>query len=660
VNRLGGETSPYLLQHAENPVDWYPWTGEALAAARESDRPILLSVGYSACHWCHVMAHESFEDPQTAELMNRLFVNIKVDREERPDIDAVYMNAVVHLTGQGGWPMTVFLTPRGEPFFGGTYYPPEPRHGMPSFPMVLEAVAEAYRDRRDEVDGSAERLTAALDAASRMAGADGPLSEQTLTDAVAGMRRVYDPEWGGFGRAPKFPPASAIEFLLRAHRRGVGGALEMATGTLDAMAAGGMYDVLAGGFARYSVDGQWLVPHFEKMLYDNALLASAYLHGHAVTGDPGYRWVAEATLDFLLTDMLLPEGGFASALDADTLGEEGLTYVWTPDELVDVLGPDDAEAAAAYFGVSERGTFEAGASVLRPVGEPPENIESISARLLEARRARPQPGRDDKAIAAWNGLALAALAESGWRFGRADHLEAAERCADFLLGAMSPGGVLHRSYREGDVRAPAFLDDVAAVANGLIELHTATGDPRWLEQAIRLAEDAAERFHDDEAGGFLYADPAGERLVARFKDLDDNPTPSGQSLLATVLLRLSRITGSGEEGALEVFRMAMPHVDRAHHAFGQLLCALDLYLSPPVEVAVIGAPDDPATRALADAARGGFHPTAVYAFGDGSSARGIALLEGKGLVSGQPAVYVCERFACQAPVTDPALLEVPA
>ena len=266
MNRLGGETSPYLLQHAENPVDWYPWTGEALAAAQESDRPILLSVGYSACHWCHVMAHESFEDPQTAELMNRLFVNIKVDREERPDIDAVYMNAVVHLTGQGGWPMTVFLTPRGEPFFGGTYYPPEPRHGMPSFPMVLEAVAEAYRDRRAEVDGSAERLTAALDAASRMAGADGPLSEQTLTDAVAGMRRVYDPEWGGFGRAPKFPPASAIEFLLRAHRRGIGGALEMATGTLDAMAAGGMYDVLAGGFARYSVDGQWLVPHFEKML----------------------------------------------------------------------------------------------------------------------------------------------------------------------------------------------------------------------------------------------------------------------------------------------------------------------------------------------------------------------------------------------------------
>ena len=641
-------------------MDWYPWTDEALAAASESDRPILLSVGYSACHWCHVMAHESFEDPQTAALMNRLFVNIKVDREERPDIDAVYMNAVVHLTGQGGWPMTVFLTPRGEPFFGGTYYPPEPRHGMPAFSQVLEAVAEAYRDRRAEVDGSAVRLTAALDAASRMAGADGPLAEDTLTAAVAGMRRVYDPEWGGFGRAPKFPPASAIEFLLRAHRRGIGGALEMATGTLDGMAAGGMYDVLAGGFARYSVDAQWLVPHFEKMLYDNALLASAYLHGHAVTGDPGYRWVAEGTLDFLLTDMLLPERGFASALDADTLGEEGLTYVWTPEELTRVLGPDDGSAAAAYFGVSERGTFEAGASVLRPVGEPPENIESIGARLLEARRARPQPGRDDKAIAAWNGLALAALAESGWRLGRADHLAAAERCAEFLLGEMSPGGVLHRSYRDGNVRAPAFLDDVAAVANGLIELHTATGEPRWLEHAIRLAEDAARRFHDDEAGGFLYADPAGERLVARFEDLDDNPTPSGQSLLATVLLRLSRITGRGEAGALEVFRMAMPHVERAYHAFGQLLCAVDLYLSPPVEVAVIGPPSDPATRALADAARAGFHPTAVYAFGDGSSAGGIALLEGKGLVGGQPAVYVCERFACQAPVTDPALLEVPA
>ena len=418
-------------------MDWYPWTDEALAAARESDRPILLSVGYSACHWCHVMAHESFEDPQTAALMNRLFINIKVDREERPDIDAVYMNAVVHLTGQGGWPMTVFLTPRGEPFFGGTYYPPEPRHGMPAFSQVLEAVAEAYRDRRAEVDGSAVRLTAALDAASRMAGADGELGEETLTAAVAGMRRVYDPEWGGFGRA-QVPARQRDRVPAAGASPGHRGALEMATGTLDGMAAGGMYDVLAGGFARYSVDGQWLVPHFEKMLYDNALLASAYLHGHAVTGDPGYRWVAEATLDFLLTDMLLPGGGFASALDADTLGEEGLTYVWTPEELTRVLGPEDGAAAAAYFGVSERGTFEAGASVLRPVGEPPQNIESISARLLEARRARPQPGRDDKAIAAWNGLALAALAESGWRLGRADHLAAAERCAEFLLGEMSP------------------------------------------------------------------------------------------------------------------------------------------------------------------------------------------------------------------------------
>jgi uncharacterized protein YyaL (SSP411 family) len=660
VNKLAGETSPYLLQHAENPVEWHPWGDEALELARGTDRPILLSIGYSACHWCHVMAHESFEDPETAALMNRLFVNIKVDREERPDIDAVYMNAVVSLTGQGGWPMTVFLTPSGEPFYGGTYYPPVPRHGMPSFSQVLEAVAAAYRDRRAEVDDSAGRLTAALDAASRVRGADAPFSEDTFAAGVEGMRRVYDPVWGGFGRAPKFPPASAIEFLLRAHRRGIEGALEMATGTLDGMAAGGMYDILAGGFARYSVDERWLVPHFEKMLYDNALLASAYLHGFAVTGQPGYRRVAEATLDHLLTDMLLPGGGFASALDADTLGEEGLTYVWTPGELASVLGPEDGAAAAAYYGVGEPGTFEGGTSVLRPQGERPVNLESIDARLLEARRARPQPGRDDKAIAAWNGLALAALAESGWRLDRADHLVAAERCADVLLNDMSPGGVLHRSYRDGDVRAPAFLDDVAAVANGLIELHTATGDPAWLDHAIRLAEDAAERFHDDDAGGFLYADPAGERLVARHKDLDDNPTPSGQSLLATVLLRLSRVTGRGEERAVEVFRLAMPHVERAYHGFGQLLCALDLYLSPPVEVAVIGVADDPAAAELADAARAGFHPTAVYAFGDGLSARGLALLEGKGLVGGRPAVYVCERFACQAPVTDPAQVRIPA
>ena len=497
------------------------------------------------------------------------------------------------------------------------------------------------------MDGSAERLTAALDAASRMAGADGPLSEQTLTDAVAGMRRVYDPEWGGFGRAPKFPPASAIEFLLRAHRRGVGGALEMATGTLDAMAAGGMYDVLAGGFARYSVDGQWLVPHFEKMLYDNALLASAYLHGHAVTGDPGYRWVAEATLDFLLTDMLLPEGGFASALDADTLGEEGLTYVWTPDELVDVLGPDDAEAAAAYFGVSERGTFEGVASVLRPVGEPPENIESISARLLEARRARPQPGRDDKAIAAWNGLALAALAEAGRRLASNTVLLAAERLGNFLLTELSgPDGRLFRTWRNGRASIPGYLEDYADVAHGLYELHVATGDLRWLEESNRLARLAIELFADEERGGFFMAAHDAEQLVARTKGLDDNPVPSGNSMLAFVLLRLARLYGDDEleHRAAGVLRLLHANLSRIPTAFGWALCALDLYLSPPRELAIVGRPEDEIARtALAP-----FEPNAVIAFGPSED---VPLLAGKTRVDGKPTLYVCERFACRAPVT---------
>jgi uncharacterized protein YyaL (SSP411 family) len=454
VNRLADETSPYLLQHADNPVEWYPWGDEALTRARDENRPILLSIGYSACHWCHVMAHESFEDPATAAIMNRLFVNVKVDREERPDLDAVYMNAVVQFTaGHGGWPMTVFLTPAGEPFHGGTYYPPQPRGGLPSFAQLLELVAAAYRERPDEVGELAGRMTAHLREVSALAPSADPLSETVLTGAVETMRRVFDPRWGGFGTAPKFPPASAIEFLLRMHRRdGDTDALEMATDTLDGMSLGGMYDVLGGGFARYSVDERWLIPHFEKMLYDNALLAAAYLHGWVVTGDDRYREVCERTLDFVLRDLLLPEGVFASALDADTEGVEGITYVWTPGEIRAELRSDDAEAAVAYYGVSEEGNFE-GSSVLRPAGTPPAGLERIRARLLEARMRRSQPARDDKAIACWNGLALAALAEAGWRLGRPDYLSAARRCAEFLLSGMSDErGRLRRSYRAGDAR----------------------------------------------------------------------------------------------------------------------------------------------------------------------------------------------------------------
>jgi len=657
MNRLAGETSPYLLQHAGNPVDWYPWGDEALERARREDRPILLSIGYAACHWCHVMEHESFEDPGTAELMNRLFVNVKVDREERPDLDAIYMNAVVQYTGgHGGWPMTVFLTPDGEPFHGGTYFPPQPRQGLPSFRQVLEAVDEAYRDRSDEVAEGARRMTEYLRSASALEPSDDPLTEPLLRAAVPAMGRAFDPTWGGFGTAPKFPPASAIEFLLRMHRRdGNADALEMATTTLDGMALGGMYDVLGGGFARYSVDERWLVPHFEKMLYDNALLATAYLHGWVVTGNERYRQVCERTLDFMLHDLLLPEGVFASALDADTEGVEGTTYVWTPDQMRAVLEPADAEAAIAYYGVTEDGNFE-GSSVLRPQGREPANLEAIRLRLLEARTRRPQPARDDKAIACWNGLALSALAEAGWRLARVEYLDAARRCAEFLLGEMSDSrGRPLRSYRAGEAKIAGYLDDHGAIALGLMELYLASGEERWLDEAERLIGIVLEQFADGEQGGFFYTAADGERLVARHKELDDNPTPAGQSLVATALIKLGRLRGDDnwEQRAVSVLRLALPYIRRAPHALGQALSALEMHLSAPQEIVIVGPPDDAATAALAAAARDGFHPNAVYAFGDGTSPSDRPLLEGKGLVAGRPAVYICERFACQAPLTDP-------
>jgi uncharacterized protein YyaL (SSP411 family) len=659
MNRLAEETSPYLQQHAENPVDWYPWGPEALDLARRQNRPILLSIGYAACHWCHVMAHESFEDAGTAALMNRLFVNVKVDREERPDLDAIYMNAVVQFTGgHGGWPMTVFLTPEGRPFHGGTYFPPQPRMGMPSFPQVLEAVDQAYREQPDEVERVSGKMTAYLRAASSLEQSDQELGERQLGAAVEGLVQVFDARWGGFGGAPKFPPHAALEFLLRMAHRGDQRAEAMAVSTLEGMALGGMYDVIGGGFARYSVDERWLVPHFEKMLYDNALLASAYLHGWVVTGERRYRDVAVSTLDFLLRDLAVEGGGLASALDADTDGEEGLTYVWTPQQLRSVLEPADAEVAIAYYGVDEAGNFE-GATVLRPEGSPPDNLDHIRTTLLEARQLRPQPARDDKAIAAWNGLALSALAEAGRRLGRDDYLAAAESLAGFLLGPLSDGdGGLYRSARDGRARIPGYLDDHAAVALGLLELYTATGEHRWLAQARRLADVARERFADREQGGFYYAAADGEQLIARHKELDDNPTPSGQSLMATLLLRLARLYGDDvlEQEAAAVLRQAAPYLDRAPQGFGQALSALATHLSPPREIAVVGPPADPATAALRDAALAGFNPDAVYAFGDGEPADDPPLLAGKGLVGGRPAVYVCERFTCRAPITEPAAL----
>ena len=624
MNRLAGESSPYLLQHADNPVDWYPWGGEALGRARDEDRPILLSIGYAACHWCHVMEHESFEDAETAALMNEHFVNVKVDREERPDLDAVYMDAVVALTGHGGWPMTVFLTPEGEPFFGGTYYPPAPRHGLPSFRQVLEAVAQAYRERRAEVAQSARQLVEAVRSSDKLAPSSEPLTDSTLGEAAWALRRSFDPQWGGFGGAPKFPPASVLEFLLRR------GELDLVTKTLDGMAAGGMYDLVGGGFHRYSVDEQWLVPHFEKMLYDNALLVPAYLHAWVVTGEERYRSVAEDTCEYLLRDLAFPGGGFASSQDADTQGVEGLTYTWTEADgvPVELLQP-----------------FEHGQSIIRG-----ELNSELRARLLEERSQRPQPGRDDKAIAAWNGLALGALAEAGRRLPSATVLSAAELLGNFLLSELSTSdGRLFRTWREGRASIPGYLEDYADVAHGLLELHVATGELRWLEEANRLARLAVELFADEERGGFFMSAHDAEQLVARKKDLDDNPVPSGNSMLAHVLLRLARIYGDDEleRRAAGVLRLAHSALARVPTAFGWALCALDLYLSPPRELAIIGLPDDEIARtALAP-----FDPNAVVAFGPSED---VPLLAGKSRVDGRPAVYVCERFACHAPVTDPA------
>jgi len=626
MNRLAQETSPYLLQHADNPVDWYPWGDEAFERARSEDKPVLLSVGYAACHWCHVMEHESFEDDETAALMNERFVNIKVDREERPDVDSLYMDAVVALTGHGGWPMTVFLTPEGEPFLGGTYYPPEPRHGLPSFRQVLEAVSGAYRDRRGDIASQGSAVVDAVRRSAELAPSADPLTESMLGEATRALARQFDREWGGWGGAPKFPQASTLEFLLRMHLRGDEDALPMVRTTLDAMAAGGMYDLVGGGFHRYSVDGAWLVPHFEKMLYDNALLAAAYLHAWAVTGEERYRLVTEETLDYMLRELRLPEGGFASAQDADTEGVEGLTFTWTAEEGVreELLQP-----------------FEEGRSVIRG-----DLSDEERARLFAIRERRPKPLRDDKAIASWNGLALAALAEAARRLDRADYLEAARALGEFLLGPLSNDDRLHRTFRAGEAKGTGYLEDYADVAHGLLELHVATGDLRWLRKANRLARLAVELFGDDLHGGFFLSPADGEQLVARKKDLEDHPTPSGNSMLAYVLLRLARIYGDDEleQRAVGVFRLVHGALTRAPSAFGHALTALELHFSPPRELAIVGPVDSPVARAALER----FQPDTVVAVGPADD---VPLLAGKDLVDGKPAVYVCENFACQAPVT---------
>ena len=630
MNRLAAATSPYLLQHAENPVDWYEWGDEAFARARAEDRPLLVSVGYSSCHWCHVMAHESFESPTTAALMNELFVNVKVDREERPDVDAVTMEATVGMTGSGGWPTTVFMTPEGKAFWAGTYFPPESRMGLPSFSEVLRAVADTWRQRRSDIEAQAERIDGALRSTVGTEASSEPLTSALIDGAVRGIAATFEPAFGGFGRAPKFPAASTIEFLLR---RGDEASLAMATTTLDGMVAGGFYDVVGGGFHRYSVDDRWLVPHFEKMLYDNAVLASTYLHAWVVTGNARYGEVVEATVEYMLRELALEGDGFASAQDADTQGVEGLTYTWTPEE-ADAVGLPRASLEE----------FEHGRSVVRGVVEP-----ELRVRMLAEREKRPQPFRDDKALASWNGLALAALAEAGYRLERPDWLNAARRLGAFLLGPLSTDdGRLFRSTRDGRTSGLGFLDDYANVVFGLIELHAATGEVDWLLEAHRLALLAVDLFADDEHGGFFLSPADGDARVPRTKDLQDSPVPSGNSMLAHDLLRLSRIWGDDEleRRAVSVFRLVEPALRRAPGFFAWALCGIDLWLSSPRELAIAGDVRSPVARA----ALGPFRPTTVVAVGPSED---VPLLAGKQLVDGRTAVYLCERFACQAPVTEP-------
>ncbi|MFF3329132.1 thioredoxin domain-containing protein [Streptomyces sp. NPDC002888] len=688
ANRLAHETSPYLLQHAENPVDWWPWSDEAFEEARERGVPVLLSVGYSSCHWCHVMAHESFEDDTTAAYLNENFVNVKVDREERPDVDAVYMEAVQAATGQGGWPMTVFLTPEAEPFYFGTYFPPAPRHGMPSFQQVLEGVHHAWTDRRDEVDEVAGKIVRDLAQREIAYGGTQAPGEQEPAQALLGLTREYDQQRGGFGGAPKFPPSMVIEFLLRHHARtGAEGALQMAQDTCERMARGGIYDQLGGGFARYSVDRDWVVPHFEKMLYDNALLCRVYAHLWRSTGSELARRVALETADFMVRELRTAEGGFASALDADSEEEvprearlhkggggrreggtgkhvEGAYYVWTPEQLADVLGPEDAELATRYFGVTEEGTFEEGASVLQLPQQDgfvdAEKVESIKRRLREARETRPAPGRDDKIVAAWNGLAVAALAETGAYFDRPDLVDAAVTAADLLVRLhLDDRARLTRTSKDGHAGANSgVLEDYADVAEGFLALASVTGEGVWLEFAGLLLDHVLTRFTDPESGALYDTAADAEQLIRRPQDPTDNAAPSGWTAAAGALLGYAAQTGSephrtAAERALGVVKALGPRVPRF---IGWGLAAAEALLDGPREVAVVGpALDDPATRTLHRTALLGTAPGAVVVYGTPDSDE-FPLLAERPLVGGEPAAYVCRNFTCDAPTTDPERL----
>jgi uncharacterized protein YyaL (SSP411 family) len=698
TNRLVHATSPYLLPHAHNPVDWYEWGPEALKRARDEDRPILLSIGYAACHWCHVMAHESFEDPTTAAFMNEHFVPIKVDREERPDIDAVYMDAVQAMTGHGGWPLTAFLTPKGEPFYGGTYFPPEDRHGLPGFPKVLAAIDEAWRERRERMTEDGTKLTQALSRGLAMTESHDPLTEAILTEGLRSIARTFDPEWGGFGPAPKFPQPSTLEFLLHMHHRGQPDALHMVTTTLDKMADGGIHDQVGGGFHRYSTDERWLVPHFEKMLYDNAQLARVYLHAWQVTGESRYRTVVDDVLSYLRRHLRHAEGGFFSSQDADSEGEEGTFYVWSWSELIEaatnpglafpaITSPERilevTEHLAAFppelvlrsFGATPEGNWD-GTNVLwspRPLDEfaheagvPEDDLRVVVGGTFTAlqmrRQRRVPPSTDDKVLASWNGLAIQAYAEAGRAMGFSLFVEMARQAADFVLTNLRrDDGRLLRSWRDGRTSGPGFLDDYAAVGLGCLALYESTFELRWMREARSLADEMIRLFHDPDGGGFFQTGSDAEALVVRPKELFDNAVPSGNSMAAELLLRLSQVTGDQayERAGVSGLRVAANLMTRAPAAFGHALGALDRHLGPSYEIAIIGDPSDASTVSLAGEVWRRYLPTTVLAVAgpDDEAARSlIPLLADRPLRNGRPAAYVCQHFACRMPVTEPAEL----
>jgi len=660
ANALAHETSPYLLQHAENPVYWLAWGPDALERAREHDMPILVSIGYAACHWCHVMERESFEDPETAALMNDQFVCIKVDREERPDVDALYMEALQAMTGQGGWPLNVFLTPGQVPFYGGTYFPPEPRHGLPSWRQVLLAVGEGWRERRAEIVADAEQAIERLRGGARLRPSADPIGPEILDEALATLRSTYDSVhggWGTRGRGPKFPASSVIELLLARGER------EMSIQTLRSMASGGIHDQVGGGFARYSVDGAWTVPHFEKMLYDNALLARAYLHGALAAGDPLLRRTAEEILDWALREMRAPDGGFFSSLDADSEGVEGRFYVWTTAELVSALGAD-ADAALDWFGATDGGNFAegpAGSNVLESRGpEPDPQVRArIRARLLAVRAHRVRPATDDKRVASWNALMITALADAGAALERPDYLDAARATASFLLEVQrDDAGRLQRTFNRGAAKHPGFLEDHAFLLEALLALYEATFEERWFLAARDTADELLARFADDEHGGFFSTADDGEQLITRRKELEDTPIPSGGGSAALGLLRLALLTGEAryEDAALAHLRLVHPLCAPHAQTFAHTLQAIDLHVGPARELALAGPAEGVA--ALARVVRSELRPRLVLAgLADGDPARSrVPLLDGRHAVDGRAAAYVCERFACRAPVTEEAEL----